>query len=132
MDSTSSNARLRFTDVSSDAGPTPITDMSDSYFNLNLWEPALKIINPGPKLIGGKDAVIKWFCPKGINRVKLEYSVDGGKFWRLIADNVSCNSRKLNQYNWKSVPSDKTGEALLRITDSSGRNTVSSKFRMNK
>jgi hypothetical protein len=132
MDSTSTNARLRISDASSDAGSSPLTDMSDSYFSLNIWEPALKIINPGPKLIGGKDAVIKWYCPKGVNRVKLEYSVDGGKSWRLISDNVSSNSRKLNQYSWKSVPPDKTGEALLRVTDSTGRNTVSSKFRMNK
>jgi hypothetical protein len=132
LDSTSTNARLRLTDVSSDAGVTPVTDMSDSYFSINVWQPALKIINPGSGLYGGKDAVIKWYSPKDVNNVKFEYSIDGGKTWRLIAENVASNSRKLNQYTWRSVPADKTGEAMLRVSESSGKKSVSSKFKLNK
>jgi len=131
LDSSSTNARLRITDVSADAGSNPVTDMSDSYFNLNIWKPALKIVTPGA-LNSGRDAVIKWYSPKDANSVKLEYSVDGGKTWKIIAGNVSTNYKKLNSYTWRSVPTDKTNDAVIRITDSSGKAVISSKLKMNK
>jgi hypothetical protein len=127
----STMARIRITDVSPDAGAEPAVDMSDSYFSLNIWQPVLKIITPGG-VHNGKDAEIKWYSPKNANSVKLEYSADGGKTWNLIAAGIPTNYSRLNSYTWRGVPAVKTGDALIRITDSSGKSVISGKLKMNK
>ncbi|MFO7445162.1 MAG: hypothetical protein R6W90_02300 [Ignavibacteriaceae bacterium] len=129
-DITSTLARIRITDVSTDPGVSnpPLTDMSDSYFNLNITVPGLSIINPGiGKFKASPNSSIVWYGSEDIKKVNIEYSVDGGKNWKVIASDVPNKPDTKNQYLWKSAPSAVKGNALIRITDSAGKYKSASK-----
>jgi hypothetical protein len=72
---------------------------------------------------------IKWFAYNVNNRVKLEYSSDGGSTWMLIADQVWSNEldgliesfydlQNPNSYAW-SVPTGLPNTILIKISKSS-------------
>lgn len=110
-------ARIRIYDS---IDPT-ISDMSDSYFNLN-YNGGLSIIYPGGNGIhpAGSDMNISWKGSNKISTVRIEYSSDNGKSWNLIEDNIPNDFRKTNSYTWKRIPQTK-GNILIKLTDNKGK-----------
>lgn len=76
--------------------------------------PELDITAPdgGETLIAGEYFDIMWDVD-GIGKVKLEYSIDGGSSWNLIADNVAAAD---GWFGWEAVPDVASDNCFLRIT----------------
>jgi hypothetical protein len=111
-------ARLRVTDASD---PT-VTDMSDASFY--LWiKGALKLVAPtGNNTVSAFSGMnISWKGIDIISSVKIEYSVDNGRSWNIIANNISCTPNKVNTYLWNGIPNNAKGNILIRVSDSKGR-----------
>ncbi len=70
--------------------------------------------NGGESLSQGLPYNITWTSSGSVgNYVKLEYSINGGTNWQMIADSVGTTNAS---YNW-TTPSNTTNIALVRITD---------------
>ncbi|MDR3667776.1 MAG: hypothetical protein P4L35_13105, partial [Ignavibacteriaceae bacterium] len=85
-------ARLRVTDASD---PT-VTDMSDNPFN--LWiKAAIKLEGPvGHLPYSSLEGInISWKAIDVISSVKIEYSIDNGKSWNIIAQNIPSTRRQV-------------------------------------
>ncbi|MDR3667373.1 MAG: hypothetical protein P4L35_11065, partial [Ignavibacteriaceae bacterium] len=111
-------ARLRVTDASD---PT-VTDMSDNPFN--LWiKAAIKLDGPiGNHPYSSLEGInISWKAIDVISSVKIEYSIDNGKSWNIIAQNIPSTRRQVNNYMWKGVPQNIKGNILIKLSDSKGR-----------
>ncbi len=92
---------------------------SDLSFDCRLWGdtvplPAVAMIFPngGEKLNMGAHINIRWSA--NTPKVKLEYSVNGGSNWNLIATGITGSS---GQYTWQ-VPNISTTNGLIRLSDS--------------
>jgi formylglycine-generating enzyme len=72
---------------------------------INLIQP-----NGGEQLLVGSDTVITWGDVLPDEPVILEYSIDGGKSWRMITDTAKGLS-----YRWK-VPKTPSNQCLARVT----------------
>jgi|GEM_PF-610523 len=118
-------ARIRITDVSSDAGTNPVTDESDSYFSINANPNPIKFTpGTGYETVNGV-ANIKWSAQKEMTTFKLEYTTDNGATWNVVANNIA-NRNGSAGYKWR-VPAELTGRNIqYRVTDvSSGKSAVS-------
>lgn len=75
---------------------------------------ALTLLTPngGEVWFAGSIENITW-ASNHVKLIKLEYRVDNGSAWTLIADSVNALSQS---YPWK-IPDSPTTEALVRITD---------------
>jgi hypothetical protein len=108
----SSLTRVRVTDVSNPS----IKDQSDSYFYLNTFPPELELLfKSGESWQTGKSKSISWYSSVKIKKVKLEYSIDNGVTWKVIAENIDSKVNTKNSYKWKQVPTGQT--LLIRISD---------------
>lgn len=56
---------------------------------------------------------LKWTASNSLDRVRLDYSLDGGKSWNLIAGNLNSQSK---QYNWL-IPDIASGDCRIRVSD---------------
>lgn len=86
----------------------------------SIVQPSVSIISPngGESFYQGDIVPIRWSSTDipSDKRVMLEYSVDAGANWVLIATNLpSNNSSAANSYNW-SIPSIRTDLALVRVS----------------
>jgi len=70
---------------------------------------------------------IKWIGSNDIRSIKLEYSDNGGKSWITIINNYEVIPGKENKFIWNGVPDKSTRIALIRISDTGGIYTVTSK-----
>jgi len=83
---------------------------------LSEFNTGLSLISPngGETWKVGSTHAITWTSSL-VSNVTLEYSVDNGTNWTLIASSISAAP---GSYNWV-VPNTQTGQALVRITDTS-------------
>jgi hypothetical protein len=107
-------------------------DTSDAAFT--FVRPTVTVVAPngGEKYYQGENVSISWTSVDvpANKRVMLEYSVDGGGSWNLIATNlVSLNSPTTNTYQW-IAPVTKSDRALIRVsmTDKATVNDVSDNY----
>lgn len=125
-------ARLRIIDVSADAGAAPMTDMTSQVFNLQILKAGAVILidEKTPISKPGTIREIKWAAANDINSVSLEYSVDGGKKWTTIENNISSIPGIVNTYRWL-VPENNSNNVFIRIL-SGIKSVKSTKFRIEK
>ncbi len=88
--------------------------------------PSLKLTYPigGEFLNPGNQEVIRWDCAGYNNSYTLEYSMDGGINFTVIASNISAASRS---YLW-TVPAGNTNNAKIRISNGSVLNEDKGSF----
>jgi WD40 repeat protein len=81
----------------------------------------LRLIQPngGEEFLVGIDTVIRWTGVPPEEQVKLEYSIDAGRTWRLVTDTATGL-----RYNW-NVPNTPSDNCLMRVTQ---RNTSTAVF----
>jgi anti-sigma28 factor (negative regulator of flagellin synthesis) len=112
--SPSDSCLIRITDRTN----TKNVDISDYYFKIIKYVPkniALTSPNGGENLIGGKSAVITW-TELNIDKVKLEYSINGGLTWNVFQTSYPADSLK---YTWNPIPSVVASTCKIRVSDAS-------------
>jgi hypothetical protein len=123
--------RIRITDVSPDAGPNPLSDLSDSFCNIGILPGTVSIRpNPNPIVID-KQTNIKWDASKEFKSFKVEYTDDAGKTWKVIKENVPNNIT--NSIDW-NVPAELSGaEIKYRVTEiSTGKRAESQALKITR
>lgn len=91
-------------------------------FQRKLYRPpvvSLTTPHGGEAYGGGETIAIQW-TEKFISTVKLEYSLDSGASWNLIADNITASTLS---YLW-TVPNIATTQGIIRISDASAGQPV--------
>ena len=83
------------------------TDASGDYIAINLITPV-----GSEKLLTFNEFLIGWHT-NGVENINLYYSIDDGKNWRLIAENIPADT---GQYTW-SVPQLFTDSIKIKIED---------------
>lgn len=85
---------------------------SASYPNGYPKQPTIKVLSPngGEQFAAGGDTVITWTGVPPTDRVRLEYSSDGGVSWTRIAEGVTGGT-----YKWR-VPGIAGDKYLVRVT----------------
>lgn len=74
--------------------------------NLKLTSP-----NGGEKFLVGSDSIISWSGILPSDTVKIEFSMDNGLNWNIIADKATGL-----KYYWKNIPAPASTQCLIRIT----------------
>ena len=76
--------------------------------------PELDITAPdgGETLIAGEYYDIQWEAV-GMGKVVIQYSIDGGSTWNIIAEGVAASD---GWYGWESIPDVSSDNCFLRIT----------------
>ncbi|MDD3876282.1 MAG: T9SS type A sorting domain-containing protein [Bacteroidales bacterium] len=89
-----------------------VNDMSDANFTIQM--PPFALISPqgGNYYYPSSTVSINWVA-NNTNFIKLEYSVNNGSTWMLIADNVPAH---LSPFDW-IVPNTPSNQCLVKITD---------------
>jgi photosystem II stability/assembly factor-like uncharacterized protein len=104
-------------------------DMSDASFT--VVGPEINILTPvaSESWSAGETRNISWNSVS-VNRLKIEYSVDGGTNWQTIAPAVAASN---NTFSW-TVPNMPTNNAKIRLTDTLNPTirSVSSEFTINR
>ncbi len=102
-----STLKIRITD----ANRSEITDTSDDYFRIRG---GFEITTPqeGTIWYAKSTQTITWQTKGTIPKVKLEYSLDNGQTWNLIADSVD----NTGSYSW-TLPDAKVTTARVKISD---------------
>jgi len=127
----SSLARIRITDVSPDAGPSPLTDMSDSYFYLGIGAGAVTMsVNKEP-VIAGQETTVKWTASKEFGNFKLEYTADDGQTWKIVNENIP--NKMVNSCKWVVPEALSNKEIRFKVTEkSSGKSDETGKLNVQK
>ncbi len=89
------------------------TDDGDDVYDIQVLSP-----NGGEKLVAGQEYEISWFAGSAIEYVRIEYSPDGGKTWRIIANDVKMEDTYAH-YMW-IVPCTISDKCELKISDPYG------------
>jgi hypothetical protein len=77
----------------------------------------------GERFSPGLEEIIKWNASdNSTNTFKLEYSVDDGASWILIADNLVSHQRR---YRWLGLPNTPTNKGKVRVTRNGGTSATS-------
>lgn len=89
------------------------TDQSDASFNIT-GTPSISLVAPngGEKLASGSTTLVLWNAAFLSGKVKLEYSLNNGSTWTLVADTLTNTGK----YNW-ITPNANTNSCLLRVSD---------------
>ena len=118
MNPPTSLARVRVTD----SGDSTITDMSHDNFYIGSVSP-LSLLSPinNNKFTSSSGMNISWKGIEIISSVKIEYSADNGRTWKIIDDNIPNTSKQVNNYMWNSIPQSIKGNILIRVSDSKGK-----------
>jgi hypothetical protein len=104
---------IRITDIS----VSTTTDMSDNVFSIvagTLTSLAMTSPNGGETLHVGLDWTITWQTVGQVAKVTLQYSVDGGTNWFMVASAIP----NTGSYRW-TVPDDVSTNCLVRVSDAS-------------
>ncbi len=107
------NMRVRISDA---ASVLQIADQSDNTFTVSTV--LLTSPNGGEYLQVGSTKQITWTNGAAISNLRLDYSIDNGSNWILIANNVAAGS---GTYSW-TVPNNPSSLALIKISDASNTN----------
>ncbi len=91
-------------------------DISDMPFNITIPPPVVIVTSPngGEQIALGATYNILWWAVS-INDVRIEYSINNGQNWNLIAASVPASA---GTYTW-NVPNVNSISALIRVTDNS-------------
>lgn len=86
----------------------------DGHSSISNRKTELQLLSPNKKdsLIGSKNYTIRW-KEQNIEKIKIEYSNDGGKNWNTIASNIAASA---NEYLWL-VPNMPTDFGKIKITN---------------
>ena len=81
---------------------------------MNLSSTYLKLLCPngGESIFAGSEVLIRWESV-GISRLRLEFSINNGRTWILIADEIAAPG---GTYLW-DVPDVPSSEYRIRIID---------------
>lgn len=112
--SPSDSCLIRITDKSNSKN----ADISDYYFKIIKYVPKNIVVtspNGGENLIGGKSTVITW-TELNVEKVKLEYSINGGLTWNVFQTSYPADSLK---YTWNPIPSVVASTCKIRVSDAS-------------
>lgn len=103
----SSNCIIRISDNNSS-----LTSQNQNAFN--IVNPSISLLTPngGEILNANVDTLITWNGNLISNQVKIEYSINNGAAWNLIATNLPNN----NFYSWQ-VPNTPSTSCKVRISD---------------
>ena len=88
-------------------------DWSDGNFTIYTGSVTVKKPNGGENWQGGTFEDITWDATGNIPYVRLEYSINYGMNWTLIADKIDTNLKKLS---W-SIPNVNSNYCYVRISD---------------
>jgi len=107
----SANCLVRITDTE---GPT--TDISDAVFTIIEYK-AITILSPNGAESWEAATVqtITWSNTGTIANVLIEYSIDNGSTWEIIA----ASALNSGSYEW-TIPNTPSGNCLVRVTDAAG------------
>jgi len=109
---TGRNCKIRITSRRN----TEVTDMSDGFFRVRggftLTSP-----NGGENWTAKSPQLITWQTSGNIEKVKLEYTLDGGTNWTTIAGAANNPPPGINSYAW-TLPDAQNTNAKVRISDS--------------
>ncbi len=89
------------------------TEDGDDTYDIQVLKP-----NGGEKLVAGQNYQISWFAGSAIEYVRIEYSPDGGKTWRVIANDVKMEDT-YGYFTWK-VPCTISDKCELKISNPFG------------
>jgi hypothetical protein len=105
----STQAKVRISNVSNPA----LSDVSNSVFTIQIPTPVVTAPNGGETWYAGTNQNITW-TPSTFftSTVNLEYSLDGGTTWSVIASNQTNNGT----YSW-SVPNLNSTSALIKVSN---------------
>ncbi len=94
-------------------GCTVSVPLSAGYPGVKANSPALKLVFPngGEQLIAKGDTSVRWSGLPDDATVRLDYSLDSGKTWKLLANTVTGA-----QYPWKGIPDTTDYRCLMRVT----------------
>lgn len=109
-DSTSHNCRIRVRC----ADDAEVLDISDNYFSISKVE---LLVPLGGEVITSDYSntysfPVSWSAP-GVENVRIEYSLDTGDNWILVAASVPASE---GNYNWR-VPGNPTRQGLLKVAN---------------
>jgi PKD repeat protein len=105
---TSNNCLVRISDAADGA---PI-DSSDASFSIDVISITLDAPSGGEILDIGQLYTIRWTTKGPIPTVKLDYSIDDGATWLLLAEHLT----NTGSYNW-TVPNTLSTSCRIRIAD---------------
>jgi len=117
-DDASSTVKIKITDLNS--GFSDVMDISDSYFEIRLPSVTVTSPNGGESWYATGIYQISWEKEGDVGDLTLEYSLDNGVNWSVIATGVSAD---LGAYTW-TLPDSLTSQSLLRIRDPARSTTV--------
>jgi len=103
-----SNCRLKISDVGAIA-----SDLSDELFSITP-EPSIDLTSPngGETLQSGSSINITW-TSENIAKIKIEYTINGGAEWLLIADSIESTG----YYTWENIPDVNSNQVKIKISD---------------
>jgi photosystem II stability/assembly factor-like uncharacterized protein len=101
----SSQARVRINSTAN------VAQADSSAETFNIYSLSLNSPNSGQIWTGGSEQSIYWSA-SGVDKLKLEYSLDNGVTWSLIADSVEVMP---SNYTW-TVPNIPTNQAKVRVS----------------
>ncbi|MCF6270310.1 MAG: hypothetical protein L3J41_11400 [Melioribacteraceae bacterium] len=103
------NCRIKISDAA-DGSPS---DMSNDLFSITP-EPSIDLTSPngGETLQSGSSINITW-TSENIAQIKIEYTINGGAEWLLIADNVESTGT----YTWENIPDVNSSQVRVKISD---------------
>ena len=95
-----------------------VTDTSNANFTIlpqiNIYLPA---VNDNLTASASGTQAIRWnYTGHTIDKVNIDYSTNGGANWTSIQTNVN-NTNNASTYFWPNVPTLKTPQGLIRVTD---------------
>jgi hypothetical protein len=111
-DTMSYNCLVRISDTNGS-----LSDTSDDVFTI-YSEPFIKVTSPNGGEIWrrGSDHEITWMSAGTSGLVKIEYSINNGRDWTLIANRPA----DVGSYDWR-LPSNRSSDScLVRISDTNG------------
>ncbi len=103
------NCRVKISDAT-DGSPA---DMSNELFSITP-EPSINLTSPngGETLQSGSSINITW-TSENIAQIKIEYTINGGAEWKLIADNIESTGT----YTWENIPNVNSNQVKVKISD---------------
>ncbi len=104
-----SNCRIKISDAV-DGSPS---DMSNDLFSITP-EPSINLTSPngGETLQSGSSINITW-TSENIAQIKIEYTINGGAEWKLIANNIESTGT----YTWENIPDVNSSQVRVKISD---------------
>ncbi len=101
----------------SDAADGDPVDVSNALFSISVIAISVIAPNGGESLYDTSEYEIQWTSSGPIINVNLEYSLDNGASWQIIAANIANTGSHL----W-SVPDSLSDACLVRVTDAADGN----------